>query len=126
MTSPFDRLINGIKYDGRVHYIESIIEGRGDQNRLITNDDQRLVCNCRDKVISGLWNTALMTNQHPAPGKNRVLFAGENLSRNKVILWQCFRPGPERLFGFMKAARASRLRSRLHHTDGPLHTRAGQ
>ena len=39
MTSPFDRLINGIKYDGRLHYIEFIIEGRGDQNRLITNDD---------------------------------------------------------------------------------------
>ena len=47
MTSPFDRLINGIKYDGRLHYIEFIIEGGGDQNRLITNDDGGVLCGLR-------------------------------------------------------------------------------
>jgi hypothetical protein len=54
----------------------------------ISHNDQALVGNLRDKIVTGLSDSALMSHQYPLRRENLLLFLREDLRRDEVPLRQ--------------------------------------
>src|SRR5437868_12835555 len=68
-----------------------------DRPAFVPDNDQTFAGYFRDKVITRLWNLTLVSNQHPLPGKNLLLFLRKNFRRNKVTLRERLCSSLERL-----------------------------